>query len=487
MADTDGTESYSAYPERRINTFRPELRSADGSSGPKHIFGYASMFNKLSRKLGGFVERVDNRAFDTSRAEGFPGVVCRFNHNDDFLLGTVAARTCLIDIDGMGLLYDVVPPTFRSDVIELMERGDVTSSSFAFCVPEGGDDWGLSDFGYPLRTLLSLDLRDVAPVTTPAYPDATSAVRSMDGAVNSLAAKFHTDPTEIRNLLDNNQGVRLFKRSDVPSQSKPAEVPEEEPMSDTRDETPYWEEEFRKNYSAAERKKMAAKGHALPDGSYPIADEADLHNAIKTAGMGSAPEAKIHAHIKKRAAALGKTSVLPDSWGGDSEKKSDDTDSEDRAAKAGYQDMETCGDCGATGQYGKHCTECGNSMEPPLPDPGNGKHCQNCGAKMPVKPAKRSEHVCDEEVRADSKPSKDDEDEDEDEADTEGDAPEEDSAPSDAEVRDTEAEAGRKAKLPGKDMSDKVRKGEDQLAAAGLQRRMIELLGKRDDPYVDQD
>lgn len=485
MADTDGVEAYSAHPERRINQFRPELRSADGADGPKHIWGYASMFNKLSRKLGGFVERVDNRAFDMSRAEGYPGVVCRFNHNDDFLLGTVAGRTCLIDVDSTGLLYDVVPPSFRSDIIELMERGDVTSSSFAFCVPEGGDDWGLSDFGYPLRTLLSLDLRDVAPVVTPAYPDATSAVRSVDGAVNSLAAKFHADPAEIRSLLDNNQGVRLFKRSDA--LNKPVEVPKEEPMSDTRDDTPYWEHEFRKNYSADDRKKLAAKGHALPDGSYPIVDEADLHNAVKTAGMGSAPEAKIHAHIKKRAAALGKTSVLPATWGGDSEKKSDDTDSEDRAAKAGYQDMETCGDCGAKEQYGKHCTECGNSMEPPMPNPGTGKHCQNCGAKMPVKPAKRSEHTCDEEVRdgADVKsPAKDDEDED---PENEGDAPEEDSAPDDAEARDTEAEAGSKAKLPGNDKSDKVRKGEDQLTSAGLQKRMLELLGKRDDPYFDQD
>lgn len=460
MADTDGVEAYSAYPERRINQFKPELRSANGASGPKHIWGYAAMFDKLSRKLGGFVERVDNRAFDMSRAEGFPGVVCRWNHNDDFLLGTTAARTCLIDVDGTGLLYDVVPPSFRSDIIELMERGDVTSSSFAFCVPEGGDDWGLSDFGYPLRTLLSLDLRDVAPVTTPAYPDATSAVRSMDGAVNSLAAKFHADPSEIRSLLDNNQGVRLFKRSDVPS--KTVEVPKEEPMSDTRDDTPYWEWEHRKNYSAGDRKKMAAKGHAMPDGSYPIADEEDLKNAIHLAGNGKDGKSAIQAHIKKRAKAIGKPDAIPDTWGDAPEKKSDDTESEDRAAKASMHDLETCGKCGATDQYGKHCSECGNSMEPPMPDPGKGKFCQNCGSKMPNK---RDEHVCDEETRADSKPPKGDEDEDED-PENEGDAPEEDSAPDESEARDENEDTGN------------------------VQKRNLylhELLGKRHDPYDNQD
>src|SRR5262249_38480388 len=148
VSDANGVNAalVSAYPERRINQFRPELRTADDGSGAARIWGYASMFNKLSRKLGGFVERVDNRAFNASRADGFPGVVARWNHNDDWLLGTTAARTCLVDVDGTGLLYDVLPPdtTAGRDVVTLMKRGDVSSSSFAFRCADDGDDWGLS-------------------------------------------------------------------------------------------------------------------------------------------------------------------------------------------------------------------------------------------------------------------------------------------------------------------------------------------------------
>lgn len=58
---------------------------------------------------------------------------------------------------------------------------------------------------------------------------------------------------------------------------------------------------------------MAKSGSALPDGSFPIADASDLKNAIGLVGNAKNPGAA-KAHIKKRAAALGLTKNLPDSW-----------------------------------------------------------------------------------------------------------------------------------------------------------------------------
>ena len=69
---------------------------------------------------------------------------------------------------------DVEPPSSRADVMELIARGDVTQSSFAFRTFD--DDWDLFDRVYPLRTLISGQLVDVAPVVSPAYPDTTAAV-----------------------------------------------------------------------------------------------------------------------------------------------------------------------------------------------------------------------------------------------------------------------------------------------------------------------
>lgn len=70
----------------------------------------------------------------------------------------------------------------------------------------------------------------------------------------------------------------------------------------------------KREFSQDERDKLADKGHALPDGSFPIANVGDLKNAIHAIGRAKDP-AKAKAHIKARAKALGATDELPDSWG----------------------------------------------------------------------------------------------------------------------------------------------------------------------------
>ena len=70
-------------------------------------------------------------------------------------------------------------------------------------------------------------------------------------------------------------------------------------------------------YSADDRKRMAANGHAMPDGSYPIEDEEDLGNAIRAVGRGGSDHDAIRRHIIKRASALGLSSRIPDNWNPD--------------------------------------------------------------------------------------------------------------------------------------------------------------------------
>lgn len=70
---------------------------------------------------------------------------------------------------------------------------------------------------------------------------------------------------------------------------------------------------LKRAYSEDTRQSMADKGQALPDGSYPIADEADLRNAIQAFGRAKDKTAA-KAHIMKRAVALGKEELIPVSW-----------------------------------------------------------------------------------------------------------------------------------------------------------------------------
>jgi len=178
-----------------------EVRAADTQR--RTIGGYAAKFNRPSSDLGGFVERIDPRFFDRSSADGWPGVMARYNHSDDFLLGTTDAGTLRLSIDNVGLVYEVDLPQHRADVYELVQRGDVKQSSFAFISLE--DDWDLDDNGYPRRTLVSGRLVDVAPVNVPAYPDTSTGLRS-------LARKIDADENEVRRLAAAGELRRALKR-----------------------------------------------------------------------------------------------------------------------------------------------------------------------------------------------------------------------------------------------------------------------------------
>lgn len=191
--------------ERRFTSVRVEVRAG---SDKRTIGGYAAKFNTLSQNLGGFKEQIAPGAFSRSRSKGWPDVIARYNHDDNMLLGTTAAGTLRMDMDKVGLTYDVDLPESRSDVHELVQRGDVGRSSFAFVVDE--EDWATDDTGFPLRTLLQVDLIDVAPVNTPAYTDTSVGLRS-------LAAKFDAPLEEVRALAAADELVKFFRRTDEPA------------------------------------------------------------------------------------------------------------------------------------------------------------------------------------------------------------------------------------------------------------------------------
>ena len=60
-----------------------------------------------------------------------------------------------------------------------------------------------------------------------------------------------------------------------------------------------------RTFSEGERKDLAKKGTALPDGSYPVENMSDLHNAIQAFGRGKGDKSTLRAHILSRAKALG--------------------------------------------------------------------------------------------------------------------------------------------------------------------------------------
>lgn len=161
--------------ERR--TIPCEFRVSD--AGKPTIFGYAAKFGVRSDDLGGWVEVLAPTAFDAHLATN-PDVRALWNHNPDHVLGRTSSGTLNVSKDDTGLAYTIDPPDTQAarDLITSMKRGDVKESSFGFMCRDAS--WSFDEAtSMDVRTVKEAELYDVSPVTFPAYPQATSGVRSL--------------------------------------------------------------------------------------------------------------------------------------------------------------------------------------------------------------------------------------------------------------------------------------------------------------------
>lgn len=182
MAEVKPNVIVAEREERRALREPIEFREADG--GGATISGYAAVFNKetvIGGSMWGFREQIAPHAFDDAITRD--DVRALFNHDPNMLLGRSVNGTLRLSVDKKGLKYEVDLPdtTVARDVRELIKRGDVSGSSFAFHVDEDGSEWDDSEMKkgkLPLRTITKAELFDVSPVTYPAYPQTSVSARS---------------------------------------------------------------------------------------------------------------------------------------------------------------------------------------------------------------------------------------------------------------------------------------------------------------------
>jgi uncharacterized protein len=222
-ADDDTLERRFSGPDGRAAWQADGLavRAAADGHGPR-IGGLAAVFGSLSRPIGGgysgstFVEQLLPAAFDQVRANGWTGCIARAEHSNAQLLGTVRAGTLTLAIErNAGLRYEVEPPQSgpAAGLVELVARGDIRHSSFAFRVDEaddGADEWTrpTAEQPYPLRTIHTVaELVDVSPVVAPAYLAATVGISA---GLRSLARSMDLDPGEVDDLSARGQLWRLW-------------------------------------------------------------------------------------------------------------------------------------------------------------------------------------------------------------------------------------------------------------------------------------
>jgi HK97 family phage prohead protease len=159
--------------ERRLSKDTEIRAEGDG----KKLVGYAAVFNSLSEELWGFREKIAPGAFQRSINAG-ADVRALFNHDPNFVLGRTTAKTLSLSEDSRGLKVEISPPDIQwaNDLVASITRKDITQMSFGFRVVK--EQWEEKE-DENIRTLLDVDLFDVAPVTFPAYTGTSIQSRSL--------------------------------------------------------------------------------------------------------------------------------------------------------------------------------------------------------------------------------------------------------------------------------------------------------------------
>jgi uncharacterized membrane protein YkoI len=97
---------------------------------------------------------------------------------------------------------------------------------------------------------------------------------------------------------------------------------------------------LKRAYTEESRNAMSKAGQALPDGSYPIKDEADLRNAIQAYGRAK-DKAAAKAHIMKRALSLGLEDLIPMNWVSKEDMEKAKNESSEKSIEGAVKSEET--------------------------------------------------------------------------------------------------------------------------------------------------
>ena len=169
-----------------------EIRSLEGEikmvGDDRIVEGYAVVFNSRSNELwdfgnGSFVEVIEREAI-TPELIASSDVKALLYHNRERVLGrsNKGEGSLTLELDDHGLKYRFMAPrTADGDTaVELVKRGDISGSSFAFTVATGGSRMEEQADGTVLRTITKISgLYDITLTPDPAYSDTSVAVREM--------------------------------------------------------------------------------------------------------------------------------------------------------------------------------------------------------------------------------------------------------------------------------------------------------------------
>lgn len=219
-------------PEYRYADTAFDIRSTDG--GGNTLVGHAAVFDVEAVIEGWFREQIAPRAFRKSIKEN--DIRALFNHDSSVVLGRNRSGTLRLSEDNTGLVYEVDLPNTQAarDLWVLIDRGDITQSSFAFNSVKELRSEPNADAGetLPLFTVKEARLWDVSPVTYPAYESTDVSAR----AAERIAASYETPVTDVIAAQRDGELSRIWTPQDTTDEpvAEPPEALDATPQPEPR-------------------------------------------------------------------------------------------------------------------------------------------------------------------------------------------------------------------------------------------------------------
>ena len=175
-----------SYERRDYNIENFTIRKTEQG---QTIAGMAVPFNRKSQDLGGFVEQIDSNAVDKTLQNSDVVMLWQHDSTDPITRESTGLK---LEVREGGLHFEANASDFTERQLDLMQRGVVKQMSFGFLTIR--DEWNQE--AEPVeRTLLDIDLREISPVTWPAYNQTSVAVRSAERAGLMLEQDQQTEKT----------------------------------------------------------------------------------------------------------------------------------------------------------------------------------------------------------------------------------------------------------------------------------------------------
>lgn len=214
-----------------------KIITRDDGSNSRTVQGYAILFNTMSCDLGGFTEVIKPESLD---GVDLSDVALVYAHDNNSILARSSAGNLTTQVDDTGLFFSAKLPetTLANDVLANVEAGNLKGMSFAFTIPDGGDEWTRQQDGSLLHTVNQIGI--ISELTITAYPAYTETSIELKRSLKNIEkrdemAEKNDKPEEVESTeIDPAQLLEQIKAL----QEAVATLTEDDSEDDNSEDTP---------------------------------------------------------------------------------------------------------------------------------------------------------------------------------------------------------------------------------------------------------